>query len=243
MPRRDLTFTPTMSAPMEVEGAAAAAPAADDAPPEIYEHDDDAVYEGVKVSIDYTQSEDASKHAKASVTLELSKQFAQQCSVTSRLIEDMGEGAEFAIPLPPDKCDADQVAQIEQCLLGSHYVAKEIDVDKKDPKTGAPVKNDKGDVVKIKRVVRGDLVLPNAEKALEGLDFNQVCNLSIAVDYLEHEHLLDPVAKKIATFIKGKDPAEIKKMCGIEREFTKEEIEQVYVDHPWLKPKNADAPK
>ena len=60
-------------------------------------------------------------------------------------------------------------------------------------------------------------------------------NLILAANYLDFKLLLDYSCKAIAEMIKGKDPSEIKKIFGVESDFTEEEKAQVLVENPWLK--------
>ena len=46
--------------------------------------------------------------------------------------------------------------------------------------------------------------------------------------------MLEVCCKAVAEMIKGKTPQEIKKVFGVEGEFTQEEKEQVLRDNPWL---------
>jgi len=63
-------------------------------------------------------------------------------------------------------------------------------------------------------------------------------DLILAVNYLDFKLLLDYSCKNIAEMIKGKKPDEIKKVFGVEGDFSKEEKEQVITDNPWLDDKD-----
>lgn len=58
--------------------------------------------------------------------------------------------------------------------------------------------------------------------------------LVMAANMLDLPFMLDVTSKAIAEMIRGKSPDEIKKIFGVEGEFTQEEKEQVLEDNPWL---------
>ena len=78
-------------------------------------------------------------------------------------------------------------------------------------------------------------------KPLEGWDLDFV-NVSLAMlfemilaaNFLDLKPMLDVTCKAVAEMIKGKTPDEIKKVFGVEGEFTEEEKAQVKLDNPWL---------
>lgn len=78
-------------------------------------------------------------------------------------------------------------------------------------------------------------------KPLDGwdLDFVRVplatlFEMILAANFLDLKPMLDVTCKAVAEMIKGKTPDEIKKVFGVEGEFTQEEKEQVLRDNPWL---------
>ena len=55
-----------------------------------------------------------------------------------------------------------------------------------------------------------------------------------AANFLDLKPMLDITCKAVAEMIKGKTPDEIKKVFGVEGDFTDEEKAQVLRDNPWL---------
>ena len=85
-------------------------------------------------------------------------------------------------------------------------------------------------------------------KPLEGWDQDFVrvplatlFEMILAANFLDLKPMLDVTCKAVAEMIKGKTPDEIKKVFGVEGDFTQEEKEQVLRDNPWLEePGEAD---
>jgi len=78
-------------------------------------------------------------------------------------------------------------------------------------------------------------------KPLEGwnLEFVNVplailFEMILAANFLDIPPMLDVCCKAVAEMIKGKTPQEIKKIFGVEGEFTEEEKRKVLIDNPWL---------
>lgn len=78
-------------------------------------------------------------------------------------------------------------------------------------------------------------------KPLEGFDLEfvkvplvELFEMILAANLLDLKQMLDVCCKAVAEMIKGKTPNEIKKVFGVEGEFTQEEKEQVLRDNPWL---------
>jgi SCF ubiquitin ligase, SKP1 component len=78
-------------------------------------------------------------------------------------------------------------------------------------------------------------------KPLEGYDLKFVevplatlFEMINAANFLDLKPMLDVCCKAVAEMIKGKTPDEIKKVFGVEGDFTQEEKEQVLRDNPWL---------
>lgn len=61
-----------------------------------------------------------------------------------------------------------------------------------------------------------------------------IFDIILIANYLDFKLLLDYSCKFIADMIKGKKPDEIKKIFGVEGDFTKEEKENVLKENPWL---------
>lgn len=79
------------------------------------------------------------------------------------------------------------------------------------------------------------------QKPLEGWDAEFVgvplatlFEMILAANFLDLKPMLDVTCKAVAEMIKGKTPDEIKKVFGVEGDFTEEEKAQVLRDNPWL---------
>merc|ERR1719261_1123224 len=87
------------------------------------------------------------------------------------------------------------------------------------------------------------------EKQITGWDkdfvdvkLNVLFEMILAANFLDFKLMLNLTCKAVAEMIKGKSPAEIKKIFGIEGDFTEEEIEAVYKENEWLRePEDAAA--
>jgi len=84
-------------------------------------------------------------------------------------------------------------------------------------------------------------------KPLEGwhLEFVNVplaelFEMILAANFLDLKPMLDITCKAVAEMIKGKTPDEIKKVFGVEGEFTADEKAQVLRDNPWLAEEGED---
>ena len=78
-------------------------------------------------------------------------------------------------------------------------------------------------------------------KPLEGYDLEFVevplatlFEMINAANFLDLKPMLDVCCKAVAEMIKGKTPDEIKKVFGVEGDFTQEEKEEVLRNNPWL---------
>lgn len=134
----------------------------------------------------------------------------------------------------------------------SGTIANMLDDIDDDVESDIPIPNIKGDIMK--RVVDFCAEHPDAPlnptdeqqlemrtKPLEGwdLDFVRVplatlFEMILAANFLDLKPMLDVTCKAVAEMIKGKTPDEIKKVFGVDGEFTQEEKEQVLRDNPWL---------
>lgn len=73
------------------------------------------------------------------------------------------------------------------------------------------------------------------------MELKIIFELILAANYLDFKLLLEYSCKNIAEMIKGKKPDEIKKVFGVEGDFTEEEKDQVITDNPWLDDKDNSA--
>ena len=124
------------------------------------------------------------------------------------------------------------------------------DVD--DPETSIPMTNiEPGIFQKVKDYCEyyKDKKLPSTEeeilefriKSLEGWDkefvnvpLSVLFEMITAANFLDIQHMLNITCKSVAEMIKGKTPDDIKKIFGVEGDFSDEERKQVLADNPWL---------
>lgn len=69
---------------------------------------------------------------------------------------------------------------------------------------------------------------------LDSLDQYQLFQVILGADYLNIPSLLDLTCAKIASFIKGKTPEEIRQMFNIVNDFTPEEEAQIREENKWI---------
>jgi len=73
------------------------------------------------------------------------------------------------------------------------------------------------------------------------MDLASLFETILTANMLDLKPLVNLTSKAVAEMIKGKTPDEIKKVFGVEGDFTQEEKEQVLRDNPWLEdPGEAD---
>lgn len=68
---------------------------------------------------------------------------------------------------------------------------------------------------------------------IESTNNETLFNLTLAANYLDIKPLLDLCCARIASFIKGKTPEEIRTNLGIVVDFTPEEEAQVREENAW----------
>lgn len=126
------------------------------------------------------------------------------------------------------------------------------DIDDEDVESAIPIPNIKGEIME--KVIAFCKQHPDAPlnpteeqqlemrtKPLEGWDLEfvnvalaQLFEMILAANFLDLKPMLDITCKAVAEMIKGKTPDEIKKVFGVEGDFTDEEKAQVLRDNPWL---------
>merc|ERR1711939_1020938 len=112
--------------------------------------------------------------------------------------------------------------------MGSKVLGKVIDfmkqhVDKPMKEIEKPLRSEKmGEVVD-----EWDAKYIDVEQEL-------LFEIILAANYLDIKSLLDLSCAKVASMIKGKTPAEIRKTFNITEDFTPQEEIKVRVDNPWL---------
>jgi len=133
---------------------------------------------------------------------------AQMSETVKHLIEDTG--IENPIPLP-NVTGKILTKVVEYCK--HHSENPEPESEKKEKRT--------------------DDISPYDQEFCK-VDQQTLFELILAANYLDIKSLLDLTCKTVANMIKGKTPEEIKKVFGIDKDFTPEEEEAVRKENPWL---------
>lgn len=135
----------------------------------------------------------------------------------------------------------------------SGTIANMLDDVDDDVESNIPIPNIKGEIMK--KVVdfcaqHPDALLnPTEEQQLEmrttplnawakqfvGVPLEMLFEMIQAANFLDLKPMLDVTCKAVAEMIKGKTPEDIKKIFGVEGDFTPEEKAQVIAENPWLK--------
>jgi len=77
------------------------------------------------------------------------------------------------------------------------------------------------------------------QQFVAGFDFDQLCELLTAVNYMDIPPLYTLCARTIATIVQAvKDIKEVPKLFGIERELTAEEEKEAMEQTPWIRDEN-----
>ena len=80
------------------------------------------------------------------------------------------------------------------------------------------------------------------DKEFVDVDLQTLFELILAANYLNIKAMQNLTCKAVAEMIKGKSPEDIKKLFGVEGDFTEEEKAQVLAENPWLREDNEVEP-
>lgn len=152
-------------------------------------------------------------------------------------------------------CNVDVITEHKMTLKQARMcgtIANMLDDIDDESNVPIPIPNVKGEIFEkviafckkyedMKLITTEEEDLEMRVKPLEGWDKDFV-NVSLAVlfemilaaNFLDLKHMLNLTCKAVAEMIKGKTPTEIKKVFGIEGDFTDAERDQVIRDNPWL---------
>jgi len=126
------------------------------------------------------------------------------------------------------------------------------DIDDDDDTAAIPILNIKIEIwEKVKhflethpdagKIITDEEQLEMRTKPLEGWEREFVdvslailLEMILAANFLDIKSMLDVTCKAVAEMIKGKTPTEIKKVFGVDGDFSPEEQEQVLRENPWL---------
>jgi len=146
--------------------------------------------------------------------IEVDRQVAERSVVIKHMLEDIGEEAATAQPIPlPNVNEAVLKKVIEWC---EHH--------KNDPATNDSEENDS-------RKKTTDI--EEWDQKFMQVDQEMLFEIILAANYLDIKPLLDVGCKTVANMIKGKSPEEIRKTFNITNDFTPEEEEQIRRENEW----------
>lgn len=80
------------------------------------------------------------------------------------------------------------------------------------------------------------------DKEFVDVDLQTLFELILAANYLNIKAMQNLTCNAVAEMIKGKSPEDIKKLFGVEGDFTEEEKAQVLAENPWLREDNEVEP-
>ena len=69
------------------------------------------------------------------------------------------------------------------------------------------------------------------------IENSELFSVILAANWLDNKRLLDTCCTAIANMIKGKTPDEIRKLFGIEKDFTEEEEQNIRKENEWIEEK------
>ena len=151
------------------------------------------------------------KVGKTKVKIEMPESAARMCGTISNMLDDVDD-RETSIPIPNIELDIFQ--KVEQ------YCKKYKDT--KLPSTEEEI---------LKFRIKP---LEGWDKEFVNVPLSVLFEMITAANFLDVKHMLDITCKSVAEMIKGKTPDDIKKIFGVEGDFSDEEREQVLADNPWL---------
>ncbi len=78
-----------------------------------------------------------------------------------------------------------------------------------------------------------NLDIVGADVEYINIPLNEICDLTLAANYLDCQGLLHLCARKVATMIKGKTTEEMRKILDIKNDFSPAEEEAIRNEHSW----------
>lgn len=151
---------------------------------------------------------------------EVDRELAKKSVTISHLLEDLDEADEVPIPIPNVKSD---IMQMIVTWLQAH-------------KNDVPLTEEQQEERRAHEFAEWDAKFFDLKLENGNPDLATLFNLILAANFLDIQQLLIDSCKSVALLIRGKDCAEIRKLFGIHREFTKEEMDAVKKEHPWCDP-------
>ncbi|KAK4204408.1 Skp1 family, dimerization domain-containing protein [Triangularia verruculosa] len=146
--------------------------------------------------------------------IEVERIVAERSVLIKNLIEDLGEEAVLAEPIPIPNVNTPVLRKvIEWCKHHKNDAAQSADDDNDNRKKTTDI--DEWD-----------------QKFMQ-VDQEMLFEIILAANYLDIKQLLDVGCKTVANMIKGKSPEEIRKTFNITNDFTPEEEEQIRRENEW----------
>eukprot|EP00039_Didymoeca_costata_P018161 m.332341 g.332341 ORF g.332341 m.332341 type:complete len:179 (+) comp16932_c0_seq1:150-686(+) len=147
---------------------------------------------------------------------EMPVKHARMSGTIKNMLDDIDDDLESAIPIPNIK---------------GEIMKKVVEFCAQHP--DAPLEPTDEQQVEMRRKV-----LEGWDKEFINVPLPTLFDMILAANFLDLKPMLDVTCKAVAEMIKGKTPEEVKKVFGVEGEFTEEERKQVLRDNPWLKQDN-----
>lgn len=151
---------------------------------------------------------------KSKQKIEMTESVVRMCKTIANMLDDIDD-TETVIPITNIEMDIFQKVK-DYC---------EYYKDKKIPSTEEEMLE-----FRIKPLIDWD-------KDFVNVPLSTLFGMIISANYLDINHMLNITCKAVAEMIKGKTPTEIKKVFGVEGDFTEEEKDQILRDNPWLRDK------
>lgn len=148
---------------------------------------------------------------------EVSLAMAEMFGTVKNMLEDLGGGNDFPIPLPNvNSATLSKIIEYCEYELSKRPKIEEETADTTDSDTNNSIIEDEWH-----------------QEYINSMDQAVLFEVILGANYLELKSLLDLCCKGIANMIKGKTPEEIRKTFNIKNDFTPEEEEQVRRENEW----------
>ena len=146
------------------------------------------------------------------------EKYARRCITLRNLLDDIDEAEVGVIPVPISKFVLTKI--IEFCTKYEDVHITELESKELESKELEwrinPLEGWNKDFVSVSHEILFEMIK--------------------GANYIDLKQMLDICCKSIADQIKGQSPTEIKKIFGIEGDFTQEEKQSVIDENPWLEP-------
>lgn len=148
--------------------------------------------------------------------IEVPAVHAKMCRTIHNMLEDLGDDDNEPIPLPN---------------VTENILKKVVDFCKQH-------ENDPLELSEEEEIKLRETPIADWDKEFCDVDLQTLFEMILAANFLDFKPMLNLTCKAVAEMIKGKSPEDIKKIFGIEGDFTEEEKAQVLAENPWLKEDN-----